>query len=221
MSELTEIKLGNLGKFMQRHASFLIKTPNLPRPWDYLYINNATLLRINNDGTGYLQLDPPAGPALFKMERLEKSPPAFLVWFSTEPSPRGATRCFTNFGTPVVPHTSHPELQSYSLEYHPENAVWDFIIDRWRVKTTVVLPPSLEGMTMRVEVVNLASESRRLDIIPSCRPHLASFAMAPWDVPHLYQRCAVTEARGRNPAPVRNGNVVPAALNVSPAVPFR
>ncbi|HNT36070.1 MAG TPA: hypothetical protein PKH07_13870, partial [bacterium] len=70
--KLTDVSVHPFGAFLDTPASFAIHRYDLPRNWDYIYTNANTLLRINHDGTGYLQVDPPAGPALFKMERLEK-----------------------------------------------------------------------------------------------------------------------------------------------------
>ncbi|MBN2310133.1 MAG: hypothetical protein JXR94_14255 [Candidatus Hydrogenedentes bacterium] len=191
--QLTDIDLGGLGAFLEEPAAFRIDTPYPPRPWDYVYANDRALLRVNHDGTGYFQLDPPCGPALFKMERLETAPPPFLVWIVTDWG-NSACRAFTNFGLPVVPFAGPAAFAEYETVFAPDAARFTVCHDGLRVRTELCVAESFPGLVMGVAVCNTGRRPRTVRVVPAWRPHVAPFAQAPWDVPHWYQRCAVAKS---------------------------
>ena len=70
--KLTSVDLKGYGQFLKSPAGFKIKKYLIPSDWDYIYSNPKVLLRIKNNGTGYIQADPPGGWGFFKIEKYQK-----------------------------------------------------------------------------------------------------------------------------------------------------
>jgi len=181
--KLTDIDLGGLGKFLKGRASFEVTKFFTPEPWDYIYTNRRILVRIRHNGTGYVQLDPPGGTVLHKMERFQDFPSLF-VWLKPQGKP-----AFSNF---FKPHfgVGHPskEPARYTCTFTPSKAVFHLRHEGLDVTTEVTVPPSDPAAIMRVTVKN-PGRARRVDIFPVWRPHNTSSALEPWDVPEVYQTC--------------------------------
>ncbi len=178
---LTDIELGEYGRFLKEPAAFGIERFHLPEAWDYLYTNRRMLLRVRHDGTGYAQLDPPGGTVLHKLERFQVVP-SFFLWVK----PEGAA-AFANFYKPnfSVQDPSR-EPGTYRCTFAPAKAVFRLRHRGMEVVTEMTVPPDDPAVIMRVTVTNRAAR-RSVDLIPVWRPHNTSSSLAPWDVPELYQ----------------------------------
>jgi hypothetical protein len=184
--QLTDIDLKGLGRFSPDPAAFTCTRYNLPEPWDYVYTNSHVLLRINHDGTGYLQLDPPGGAALLRLERGHAEPNLF-AWII--PEERG--QAFANFWRPNVA-TLEPKIEpdEYACEFSPDAARYRLRNRDWLVETELWVPPDQAAVVMTVTVTNKGGQRRVCTVVPVVKPHMATLSLAPWDVPAMYQTCA-------------------------------
>ena len=193
--KLTDIDLHGLGSFSPDPATFICSRYNLPERWDYVYTNGRALLRVHHDGTGYLQLDPPGGPALLRLER-EHLEPNLHCWIV--PEKKGAA--FSNFWKPhlaaLEPDT---EPDAYTCTFAPDAARYHLKHDGWTVDTELWVAPDSAAVIMTVAITNDAKESRTCTLMPVVKPHMATLSLAPWDVPSIYQTCAYCRT-GETPA---------------------
>ena len=126
--KLTDIQLKGYGKFREEPATFECKRFHLPAKWDYVYTNGKALLRVKHDGGGYLQIDPPGGPAMFRQERGEATP-TLVTWIIPEDGQN--PRAFTNFWLPTVPSVNPGvEPEEYTCTFSPDAARWGKMIER-------------------------------------------------------------------------------------------
>lgn len=179
--KLTEIDLEGYGRFLDRKAGFEVLEFFTPEAWDYIYTNRKILMRIRHNGTGYVQLDPPGGTVLHKMERFQALP-SFFVWLKGEGQP-----AFSNFFKPHF-NVGKPDVEpdGFSCVFTPGKATWKVSAGGLEVISELTIAPDDPAVLARFTVRNTA-ERRRIDIIPVWRPHNTSSALDPWDVPENYQ----------------------------------
>ena len=92
--KLVDVDLEGYGHFLEAPGTFEITKFFTPDAWDYVFTNRQMLLRVRHDGTGYVQLEPPCGPMLYKMERYQQYP-GFFLWVKPE-----GEDAFSNFYKP-------------------------------------------------------------------------------------------------------------------------
>ena len=188
--KLSDIKLNDWGHFNDSPASFTINQYDLPRPWSYIYTSDEILMRIDHQGCGYAQVDPPGGIMLYKPERYENFP-LFSVWLKDSDG-----KTFTNFFKPnncgfeYVP-------DKYNCIFKPEYAEYLLEFNHWKVITRIGIASDQAAIIMHLSIENLASHERTLDIIPTWRPHNSKADLALWDVPELYQSCKFFNNHGK------------------------
>jgi len=199
--KLTDIHLREYGRFCEESAAFACERFHLPAKWDYVYTNGKVLLRVKHDGGGYLQIDPPGGPAMFRQERGEDTP-SFLTWIipearasqrsaASQTSGRKASRAFTNFWLPSVPSVNPgTEPEEYTCTFSPDAARVRLRHDGWLVETELWVAPEDIAAVMTVAVTNTTKKRRGCVLLPVLRPHMAPFSLAPWDMPQTYQTSA-------------------------------
>ena len=192
--KLTEIDLQGNGNFLEEPSGFECKKFYLPASWDYIYTNDKILLRICHNGSGYLQLDPPGGPGIFSTER-NTAVPQFFTWLIPHQNGKFGN-AFTNFWLPNSPTFTGGEPDEYSCRFLPDSAQYHVRSNNWIMDTELIVPPNEAVMTMTITVTNAASQPRRCTLMPSLKPFMAHFMMAPWDVPHWYQTSAFYEVNG-------------------------
>jgi hypothetical protein len=186
--KLTDIQLKGYGKFREEPATFECKRFHLPAKWDYVYTNGKALLRVKHDGGGYLQIDPPGGPAMFRQERGEATP-TLVTWIIPEDGQN--PRAFTNFWLPTVPSVNPGvEPEEYTCTFSPDAARWRMGHNGWLVETELWVTPEDISMVMTVRVTNRSAKRRRCVLCPALRSHMAPFSLAPWDMPETYQTAA-------------------------------
>lgn len=192
--KLTQIDLHNLGRFEAAPATFRCLRYGLPAKWDYVYTNPRALLRVQSDGAGYLQLDPPGGPAMFCLSKGDTSPP-WMTWIV----PLDGDAAFTNFWQPrLSADAPGQEPKQYECEFSPEAARYRLRHAGFFVETELWVAPSEPIALMTVTVTNESPKnSRQCGLMPALRPHMAPFSLAPWDKPELFQTCSCFGHRGR------------------------
>ncbi|HUW57903.1 MAG TPA: hypothetical protein VMZ92_14780 [Planctomycetota bacterium] len=204
--KLTDTDLKGYGRFREDPATFTCQRYHLPAKWDYVYTNGKVLLRVCHDGGGYLQVDPPGGPAIFRQERSEPWPMLF-TWIVPEDGKR--RRAFSNFWLPTAPAVKPgTEPDEYACTFSPDAARYRLKHDNWTVETELWVPPDDAAVVMTVSVTNASRRRRGCTLIPALKPHLAPFSLAPWDKPEAYQTAALCRVGGacavwmetRNPA---------------------
>lgn len=180
---LSDLDLNGWGRFTDEPCGFEVLRFQLPRPWNYHLHNGHVLWDLHHDGWGRLQVDPPGGLFLLKMERFQVIP-SWLVWLVPDGDP---ARAFSNFYRPVMaPGADAREPEHYRCRFTPAAGRVTLEQDGWRVETgceTVAGQPAAR-MTVRIE--NRGRQGRALTLIPAVRPYATVATLAPWDVPELY-----------------------------------
>ena len=191
--DLSSIDLRGLGRFEQQPACFSCTRFNLPERWDYVYTNGLALLRVNHDGTAYLQLDPPGGAALLRLERGHVEPNMFC-WIVPDYGAQASRACPPAFSNFWRPNLCAPEPATEPAEYRctfaPDAARYYLFNDDWAVNTELWSPPGRAAVVMTVSIANEAAMTRACTLIPVVKPHMATLSLAPWDIPSMYQTCA-------------------------------
>lgn len=185
---LTELDLRGYGQFSaDRKAGFVIHTPNLPTPWDYIYQNGSMLLRVDQHGLAYAQSFPPSDLVMFLRDRFQKS----SVWHTWFHSPDFASGPFTNFFRPT-PGIADPSAvpAKFTVTYTPSRATYEIEHEGLRVATDVFLAADEPTICQAVSITNLRAIPLQLSAMPVLR-HACQWAdMAPWDKPEWYLRTA-------------------------------
>ena len=183
MSDLALIDLNGWGRFTSTPCGFDVTRYQLPRAWNYHLYNGHILWDLHHNGYGRIQVDPPGGLFLTKMERFQVIP-SWMVWLVPDHDPKQA---FTNFYRPLMmPEADLDEPGSYTCHFAPDHAVIRLRHDGWRVDTTCELVAGAPAVRMRVEIRNALDQPRALRIVPALRPYASAANLAPWDVPELY-----------------------------------
>lgn len=172
---LQDIDLHGLGSFTDSPGGFRIDAFQLEERWPYIFANTRMLLRVDERGPDYAQLDPPSGTVLFRRERFQEYP-SLLVWISVE-----GGEPFCCFGRPG------PEPEEFSCEYAPDAVTYLVARDGVRVETGLFVPGGSAAIVMTVRVAVVGDKPRQVQVTAVVRPHFAAAALEPWDVPSLYQ----------------------------------
>jgi len=193
--KLTEIDLKGAGEFCEAPATFQCTRYHLPGPWDYVYTNGEVLLRVRQDGSGYLQIAPPngapllGGPPLLHREGGHAAPMMF-TWIVPEKS--GRREAFSNFYLPALPVPDPAvEPDEYTCTFAPEAARYRLVRSGWLVETELWVPPAGAAAVMTVSLVNTRPKRRGCTLIPVVKPHMGPFSFGVWDVAYWYQRSAL------------------------------
>lgn len=177
---LEDIQLEGAGAFLPGDASFAVRRFHLEEPWPWILCTEKILLRLDQRGPDYLQLDPPAGTVLFKRESHQPHS-SLVVWIR----PRDGS-AFPNFWTPGPSSGREPE--SFEAVYSPEAALYTVRDSGLVCRTELCVHSGMPALLMSVEVENVSGSPLEFLLLPVLRPHFAAFSLAPWDFPALYQR---------------------------------
>lgn len=181
--KLTDLDFAGWGRFTEERCGFEVTRYQLPRAWNYQLSNGHILWDLHHNGLGRIQVDPPGGLFLTKMERYQVVP-AWMVWLIPDGDPG---RAFTNFYRPVMePGADLREPQKFSCRFTPERGVITLEHDGWRVETLCETVPDRPAVRMRVAVENTRDAARSIAVMPALRPYATAANLAPWDVPELY-----------------------------------
>ena len=172
---LEDTPLAGLGSFTDTPGGFRVDAFHLDERWPYIFANPRMLLRVDERGPDYAQIDPPSGAVLFRRERFQDYP-SLLVWISVD-----GGEPFCCFGRPG------PEPEQFCCEYSPEEALYTVVRDGVRVETGLFVPEGESAIVMTVRLAVAGDRPRQVRIVPVMRPHFAAAALDPWDVPSLYQ----------------------------------
>ena len=182
-AKLTELDFNGWGRFTEEPCGFEVLRYQLPRSWNYQLNNGHILWDLHHNGLGRIQVDPPGGLFLVKMERFQVVP-AWMVWLVPDGDP---ARAFTNFYRPVMePGADLREPEQFRCRFTPERGVITLEHEGWRVETVCEPVPGQASVRMRVTVENVGAAARFVTLMPALRPYAAAANLAPWDVPELY-----------------------------------
>ena len=183
MHELTTLDLNGWGRFTEEPCGFEVLRYQLPRAWNYQLNNGHILWDLHHNGLGRIQVDPPGGLFLVKMERFQVVP-SWMVWLVPDGD---AARAFTNFYRPLMkPGADLWEPEQFRCRFTPERGVITLEHEGWRVETVCETVPGQASVRMQVTVENTGAAARSITLMPALRPYAAAANLAPWDVPELY-----------------------------------
>jgi len=184
--DITELDLKGYGKFEKdAKATFTLETQNLPQSWEYIYQNRKLLLRVDQFGPVYAQVDPPSGIVLFRRDQFQRTS-SWVVWLGSQAFGGGA---FTNFFQPRL-SGSHPDDRPDGLKitFTPTAAVYTIENEGVRCVTEISVPSDLPAVCMKVSITNLRDKPLDVSAVPALRPYVNPALLAPWDKPEWYLR---------------------------------
>lgn len=194
MKGLMDLQLQGWGHFTEELCGFEVNKFQLPRAWNYHLNNGHILWDLHHNGLGRIQVDPPGGLFLIKMERYQVIP-AWLVWLLPDDQP---ARAFTNFYRPLMePGADVQEPAGYRCRFTPARGVIRLDHDGWCVETVCETVLDQPAVRLTVTVENTGGMARELTVIPALRPYGAAANLAPWDVPELYHHTQYEGGAGR------------------------
>lgn len=135
---LEDIPLAGLGSFTDTPGGFRVDAFHLDERWPYIFANPRMLLRVDERGPDYAQIDPLSGVILFRRERFQDYP-SLLVWVSVD-----GGEPFSCFG--------RPGPEQFCCEYSPEEALYTVVRDGVRVETGLFVPEGESAVVMTVRL---------------------------------------------------------------------
>lgn len=191
---LPELELEGWGRFTDEPCGFEVQRYQLPRAWNYQLYNGSILWDLHHNGLGRIQVNPPGGLYLVKMERFQ-AVPSWLVWLVPDGDP---ARAFTNFFRPLCePGADLREPAGYRCRFTPAGGSIELEHDEWRVETQCETVRDAAAVRLRVTVVNCSTRPRTLALVPALRPYASAANLAPWDVPELYHHTSYEDGPAR------------------------
>ncbi len=193
---LTQIDLGDLGRFTDTPASFAITSPDLPTGWDYIYENRQVLLRLDQHGMAYAGAFPPSDIVLFMRDRNERAS-VWPVWLRS-----------SRFGAGLISNTFRPcpgeadpaaRPAVFRIDFTPELARYTIEHRGVRCVTEIMVPQDAPAICQRVTITNLGTDPLQLSAFPALRHFSQWGTMAAWDKPEWYTRTAFGRAADGTP----------------------
>ena len=184
MEAIFDKKTGKkLGEFLPSTAGFRISSLNLPASWEYIYQNRDVLMKVDQFGPVYAQMDPPGDVQMFRRESGQKFS-NWIVWIKKE-----GGEPFNNFFRPHANSVKqNDEPQNLNIEFLPEKAIYSFENDGLFVKTEFAIPLKGREIAMRFTLKNKGSKDEKLRICPFLMPYVNQAQLAPWDKNEWYLR---------------------------------
>ena len=184
---LEELDLKGYGRFGKEKGSFELDTLNLPAPWEYIYQNRRILLKVDQHGPVYSQVEPPSDIMLFRRDPFQKYS-SWLVWLS---SPSFINGSFTNFFRPLQGRADPAaKPDRYQAVFKPAEASYTLENEGLRCVTTFFIPRRAAAIVMRASIFNMRKEPLQLSAVPVIRPFFNSVLSAVWDKPEWYLKTA-------------------------------
>lgn len=184
MDAIFDKKTGKkLGEFIESTAGFRITSLNLPSNWEYIYQNRDVLMKVDQFGPVYAQMDPPGDIQMFRRESGQKFS-NWIVWIKKE-----GAEPFNNFFRPhsnVIRQNDEPK--NLNIEFLPEKAVYSFENEGLSVKTEFAIPLKGREIAMRFTIENNSDEDVKLRVCPFLMPYVNVAQLAPWDKNEWYLR---------------------------------
>lgn len=172
-----------LGEFIESTAGFRIASLNLPSSWEYIYQNRDILMKVDQFGPVYAQMDPPGDIQMFRRESGQKFS-NWIVWIKKD-----GAEPFNNFFRPHVSAVlQSEEPENLNIEFFPEKAVYSFNNAGLFIKTEFAIPLRGREIAMRFTIKNESDEDISLRICPFLMPYVNQAQLAPWDKNEWYLR---------------------------------
>ncbi len=186
MQAVFDKKGKKLGEFLEGSAAFRISSLNLPSSWEYIYQNRAILMKVDQFGPVYAQMDPPGDIQLFRRENGQKFS-NWIVWINKE-----GGKPFNNFFRPNTDITAQEnEPQNLNIEFWPEKAVYSFDNEELSVKTEFAIPLKEREISMRFSLTNNSDSDVKIRVCPFLMPYVNVAQLAPWNKNEWYLRTGV------------------------------
>ena len=184
MDAIFDKKTGKkLGQFIESTAGFEITSLNLPSAWEYIYQNRDVLMKVDQFGPVYAQMDPPGDIQMFRRESGQKFS-NWIVWIKKE-----GAEPFNNFLRPQANVTKqNDEPDNLSIKFLPEKAVYSFDNEELSVKTEFAIPLKNREIAMRFSLTNNSDKAVKIRICPFLMPYVNVAQLAPWDKNEWYLR---------------------------------
>ncbi len=180
-----------LGEFIEGSAAYRISSLNLPSSWEYIYQNRAVLMKVDQFGPVYAQMDPPGDIQLFRRENGQKFS-NWIVWIKKE-----GEKPFNNFFRPNTDMTAQEsEPQNLNIEFWPEKAVYSFDNEGLSVKTEFAIPLKEREVSMRFSLTNNSDKAVKIRLCPYLIPYVNVAQLAPWDKNEWYLRTGIGKEEG-------------------------
>lgn len=172
-----------LGEFISDSAAFRITSLNLPTSWEYIYQNRDILMKVDQFGPVYIQMDPPGDIQMIRRENAQKFS-NWIVWIKKE-----GAEPFNNFFRPQINMTNQSKNpDNLNIEFRPEKATYSFINEGLEIKTEFATPLHGREVAMRFSITNKSGEDVSLRICPFLMPYVNQAQLAPWDKNEWYLR---------------------------------
>jgi len=177
-----------LGHFVAgESAAYEITTPNLPQGWEYIYQNRKLLLKVDQFGPVYAQVNPPGDIILIRREPFQRSS-SWLCWIR---SPLLKDRMLTNFFRPNMGFGDPAALpDDYRVHFTPTMAVYEWEYRGLACRSELNLAADAPSIMSAVTIINRSRRATRVELIPVLRPYVNPATLAPWDRPEWYLRSA-------------------------------
>lgn len=180
--DLSKLDLKAYGHFEpQQKAAFTLDTLNLPCSWDFVYQNRRLLLKVDQYGPVYAQVDPPSDIVLFRRDPFQTTS-SWLVWLNSPDFAFPITNFFRpNFGPnpsqlPDRPQvTFAPQAATYSFEWHGLRCI-----------TELSIAADRPAIFLKLSLTNIGNKPLSLQATPALRPYVNPAGLAPWDKPEWY-----------------------------------
>lgn len=146
--------------------------------FEYIYKNEAQLIKADQFGIITCQIDAPAGIALVRRENRETSSP-IKVYFSFD------GEVYNNFDV--------FRAKNIKIDFTPEKAVYALDFGKISVKTQLFVMAHDRRFAMRVEFINNTEKDAAIKIMPTVFTYVNDLLLAPWDKPEWYTRSSCTD----------------------------
>ena len=189
---LSELDLQGYGHFEKDSpATFTLDRLDQPLPWDYIYQNRKLLLKVDQRGPVYSQVDPPSDIVLFRRESFQACS-SWMVWLRSN---QFACKAFTNYFHPTLGGGNPSDRPDrVCVTFAPTVATYQIEHEGLRCVTEVSVPRDKHAVVLRIRLTNLHRRTLKLSAFPVMRPYVNPAMLAPWDKPEWYLKTACVKA---------------------------
>ena len=161
------------GQFEKELAAYTITELPGVGSYEYIYKNDAVLLKLDQFGISFAQITPPTGIALVTREKREISSPSKIYFDIGE----GVRNNFDVFAADKL-----------KISFRPESATYELTFGDLEVKTELLVPRERARFILKTTFKNTSDKERKLKLLSVTYPYVNELMMAPWDKPEWYTR---------------------------------
>ncbi len=161
------------GKFGSKMGSWTMTSLPPVGAYEYIYRNEAILVKVDQFGLRSCQINPPVGISLVKRENREISSP-IKVYFTV------GEKVYHNFDV--------YKAKEIKIDFQPEKATYLLNFGELSVRTELMVTETDERFIMRVSFINNTKAPISVRVLPCAYPYVNELSMAAWDKPEWYTR---------------------------------